>query len=926
MKRRLFFATKWFFTLSLLVLYAGSTCLAASPEQAPKKGSITAGYLQNPNLTVIKETIQYMEPQVEIAAEYSCVEDMRQTTDSLSAGQYIRTENYYKDYPGGGAVYLVDESKNAKDNGGTMIKLPGNLCCKLVSDNDTVSPMQFGAYGDGERDDHDALQASFGSGFGTIALSGRTYLCNDSIWVTKSDVSIEGAGATIVCNDSFGSEQAEGKKSNTQIYVTGCTNISFFNLRILDGQTTNHKRTSMGFQAVGNVTMEYCTLHIPPQPGFDKDSGSCTLSFADGWHDVSVRFCEIINESSLKTGGAVGFNDIYAHGSENALFENNVVKYNGKDEVIAIFSHTEGGKEVFHRASYIRNIMIRHNEFYAPRSENWTRDLGFSVGYEDSLEVDQVVYEENYFEVDAVWAFMTFSKTSTNCAARGNVIHVRQTAENASTLSAFKTMGNPTAVVEDNVIEMSTINERIPLAVAAGDLVFRNNQVNVNGSIQYLFCGGNSSRNNVIRVEKDVKKALSYQGGDMIENQIIIQGLVGSIYESYTMEMKRDILWRGNTIQLPNATKTGPLFQFNGMKMNGYVFSMENNTISTPCVAQNALIIGEALKDEDPAEQKILLDGNVFGAFHQKNYKLQIYRKNNTFTLYDDTVIKDYEVLFHTEDKAQVEPQSVIGGNRLLFPEAKVIKGWKLEGWYRDNAYLEPWNFEEDTVEENLILYGKYVKIPLESFCMDRNVITGVKGDTVTLTPTFFPEDTIETELVYESSDTTVATVSDDGVVSLQEVGETVIVITAKEQNHLRITIPVKVEASDNLQEEAPAQQPPVVEPPREQENHQEELIKPGKVKKVTLKKKTPSSKTSRKRQVTITWTSVKGASHYQIYVSTGKGKKYKCIATRSAKKKRTYTYTGRKGTTIYVKVRAVRKKSGEKQYGSFSKVKKIKL
>ena len=117
---------------------------------------------------------------------------------------------------------------------------------------------------------------------------------------------------------------------------------------------------------------------------------------------------------------------MYASGSDNALFENNVVRYNVKDEVIAIFSHSRGGSDYFGRDSYIRNVLIRHNEFYGPRSDTYKRDLDFSVGYDDSLEIDNIVYEENYFETDAVWAFMNFSKTATNCGARGNVINVRQ--------------------------------------------------------------------------------------------------------------------------------------------------------------------------------------------------------------------------------------------------------------------------------------------------------------------------------------------------------------------------------------------------------------------------------------------------------------------------------------------------------------------
>ena len=100
----------------------------------------------------------------------------------------------------------------------------------------------------------------------------------------------------------------------------------------------------------------------------------------------------------------------------------------------------------------------------------------------------------------------------------------------------------------------------------------------------------------------------------------------------------------GNDIQIPNAVKTGPLFQFNGMKMNGYTFTLLNNTISTPSVSGNALIVGESLQDENKEEQKIILEGNTLGAFSQKMYTLRICSKDNTFLLCDNTLMKDHPV------------------------------------------------------------------------------------------------------------------------------------------------------------------------------------------------------------------------------------------------------------------------------------------
>ncbi|MDD6071138.1 MAG: hypothetical protein PUC12_10065, partial [Clostridiales bacterium] len=345
---------------------------AADPANAPKKGSVIAGYLKDPQMDEICAEYRYQAPEGEITATYKSVADMRTNAEELQAGDYIRTENYYENGNGGGAVYQVEASSYTTDNGGTIINLPGAFRCKLVSGNSTVSPMQFGAYGDGKTDDHAALQSALKAGFQTVILEGRTYISNDTIWMENCNhLLVEGMGATITCNNDFGSYQKEGQENDKQLYVSKCEDVTFRHIRILDGQTTDHKRGMVGLQSVRNVDITYCTLDIPAGISSDSEKGSCNLSFGNGWHDVSTTHCEIINESGLKTGGAIGYNDCYASGSENALFENNVVRYNVKDEVIAIFSHSRAGSDYFGRDSYIRNIMIRHNEFYGPKSDNW---------------------------------------------------------------------------------------------------------------------------------------------------------------------------------------------------------------------------------------------------------------------------------------------------------------------------------------------------------------------------------------------------------------------------------------------------------------------------------------------------------------------------------------------------------------------------
>lgn len=94
-------------------------------------------------------------------------------------------------------------------------------------------------------------------------------------------------------------------------------------------------------------------------------------------------------------------------------------------------------------------------------------------------------------------------------------------------------------------------------------------------------------------------------------------------------------------------------------------------------------------------------------------------------------------------------------------------------------------------------------------------------------------------------------------------------------------------------------------------------ITKVGKVKKV--------SKKSKKYKVTIKFRKVASAYKYQIQYSTGKKFKAKKTKTKySAKTKYTITKL-KKNTKYYIRVRAYRYQFGERVYGAWSKVKKVK-
>lgn len=81
------------------------------------------------------------------------------------------------------------------------------------------------------------------------------------------------------------------------------------------------------------------------------------------------------------------------------------------------------------------------------------------------------------------------------------------------------------------------------------------------------------------------------------------------------------------------------------------------------------------------------------------------------------------------------------------------------------------------------------------------------------------------------------------------------------------------------------------------------------------------------KRSLKVTWKRNSKASGYQVQIASNKSfTKNKKTATISKNKTTSKTFKKLKKKTYYAKVRAYKKVSGQKLYGSYSKVKKAKV
>ena len=126
-------------------------------------------------------------------------------------------------------------------------------------------------------------------------------------------------------------------------------------------------------------------------------------------------------------------------------------------------------------------------------------------------------------------------------------------------------------------------------------------------------------------------------------------------------------------------------------------------------------------------------------------------------------------------------------------------------------------------------------------------------------------------------------------------------------------------------QEEAKRQQEEAKKAQEEKRKEQEEKLKAEKDKYGFNEKTTLKSAKVKGKKVTLKWNKVKGASGYEIYCKTGKGK-WKLVKTLNKGSKASYKLKGKAGKKYTYKVRVFQKVENKVIYGQYSNTKSAKI
>ena len=104
-----------------------------------------------------------------------------------------------------------------------------------------------------------------------------------------------------------------------------------------------------------------------------------------------------------------------------------------------------------------------------------------------------------------------------------------------------------------------------------------------------------------------------------------------------------------------------------------------------------------------------------------------------------------------------------------------------------------------DEIEDNPVPVIHISGITLTAEGAENGEVTMVKGSTLQLVVKITPADTKETDVKWKSSKKSVATISDDGLVTAKKIGTTTITVTSKANSSIsaELTITVKKEEAE---------------------------------------------------------------------------------------------------------------------------------
>ena len=141
------------------------------------------------------------------------------------------------------------------------------------------------------------------------------------------------------------------------------------------------------------------------------------------------------------------------------------------------------------------------------------------------------------------------------------------------------------------------------------------------------------------------------------------------------------------------------------------------------------------------------------------------------------TTNNKYTVTFDSDGGTEVSEQTLKANDTLTIPADPVKEGYTFAGWYLDDELFD----FTTKIDKNITLIAKWYSKTIE---LESDSLSLTVGDKVTLKIKALPEGVKLEDLVFETSDGTILTVSEDGVISGLKAGKTTVTVKTKDGSY----------------------------------------------------------------------------------------------------------------------------------------------
>lgn len=250
-------------------------------------------------------------------------------------------------------------------------------------------------------------------------------------------------------------------------------------------------------------------------------------------------------------------------------------------------------------------------------------------------------------------------------------------------------------------------------------------RVSMNGTFNMTggsITGNSATHGGGIYMNGDAKVTLS--GGSITGNQAGYQQLGGGIYYDGAYVNSGYLRLKGAPVIQDNARGWGEaasdIYLAGGAVMT---VGANNAVLAKPA---KPIVIGASGADQ--AVKTVTSDwgNNMYANDEYKNYANYFKSDSNNYALGLETTHYEltlgpsqvtpatYTVTFNANGHgtAPASITNVTAGSKVTAPTPPTAQGWVFGGWYQEAACTSPWNFETNTVTDNVTLYAKWTEVP----------------------------------------------------------------------------------------------------------------------------------------------------------------------------------------------------------------------